>query len=715
MTLPGAPTIYYGDEVGLVGPVAYDPNNDTWQDDPYNRAPFPWLDESGTLPFYTHLQSQSGQAALRDFYTLLTTTRNSHPALRTGSFDTILMDDPNLIYAYGRRLVSANDAAVVILNRHDVDQTVTLELSGYLPVGAVLVDVLDNNTQYIVAADGGLTLPLVPTLSGMVLVLDSGTIQPPASPTNLTALEGESNVDLTWDSVSGAVNYLVYRSLVSGGGYAQIGASASSNYSDAAVTNGVQYYYVVKAVNAAGLESDFSNEAAALPHWEIDWADLHTPAEITHTIGLTPTVPIFGQVYIDGVTNPPGGTPGLLAQVGFGLAGTLPDDWSVWINAQFDSQQGDNDQFVGQFIPEYIGEYDYVYRYSTTSGRDWVYADLSGIFSATPPNPGILHVFLSDDTTPPATPTNLLVADWSADFVALAWDPVTGDPSLYAYDLFRSEDGSDGDHIARILDPTITYTDTDVTTGVTYYYRVQAIDSSFNRSDYSNQVTATPLPKMVTVTINVDVPDFTPGTVYIVGNQPELGNWDPSAVSMTQLDANTWTIELGFLEGTNLEFKFTRGDSSWLNVEKEADGNTEIPNRTLLVDYGSDGYQVVNLAVANWRDPLVVSYEPLDGATLVPTDTLIMVTWSQSMTVDSEFSIVGPGGSVAGSFAYDPSSWTVTFTPAEPLMESSYYQVNVIGQVDVAGDVQLVPVGWTFSTGPTLPSYKTTLPLVPKH
>ncbi|MCA9989784.1 MAG: hypothetical protein KDE29_02155, partial [Anaerolineales bacterium] len=37
MTLPGAPTIYYGDEVGLVGPVTYD--GSTWQDDPYNRVP----------------------------------------------------------------------------------------------------------------------------------------------------------------------------------------------------------------------------------------------------------------------------------------------------------------------------------------------------------------------------------------------------------------------------------------------------------------------------------------------------------------------------------------------------------------------------------------------------------------------------------------------------------------------------------------------------
>ena len=56
MTMPGAPTVYYGDEVGLVGPVAY--SGGKWEDDPYNRQPFPWLDQSGT-PFYTHLQTQN--------------------------------------------------------------------------------------------------------------------------------------------------------------------------------------------------------------------------------------------------------------------------------------------------------------------------------------------------------------------------------------------------------------------------------------------------------------------------------------------------------------------------------------------------------------------------------------------------------------------------------------------------------------------------------
>ncbi len=86
MTLPGAPTIYYGDEVGTVNPPGRDGSQ--WQDDPYNRAPFPWLDESGT-PFYAHMQSQPAQDALSGYVSDLTSIRNSHAALRTGSFDVL--------------------------------------------------------------------------------------------------------------------------------------------------------------------------------------------------------------------------------------------------------------------------------------------------------------------------------------------------------------------------------------------------------------------------------------------------------------------------------------------------------------------------------------------------------------------------------------------------------------------------------------------------
>lgn len=113
MTLPGAPTIYYGDEIGLVGPVSHDGTQ--WQDDPYNRQPYPWLDESGTPSTptcKTPLAVTLSSATIR-----LIATRKAHPALRTGSFDPLWEQTGSNIYAYGRKMADDSDAAIVVVNK----------------------------------------------------------------------------------------------------------------------------------------------------------------------------------------------------------------------------------------------------------------------------------------------------------------------------------------------------------------------------------------------------------------------------------------------------------------------------------------------------------------------------------------------------------------------------------------------------------------------
>src|SRR5690606_33736465 len=135
-----------------------------WQDDPYNRLPYSWLDETGT-PFYTHSQTQSSQDALLSCYQTLTTARDTSAALRVGSFDTLLVDDGANVYAYGRLLPDYSDAAVVVVNRATGAQAVTVNVSGYLPVGATFTDVL-NGGSYTVDASGNLVLSSVPGMSG---------------------------------------------------------------------------------------------------------------------------------------------------------------------------------------------------------------------------------------------------------------------------------------------------------------------------------------------------------------------------------------------------------------------------------------------------------------------------------------------------------------------------------------------------------------------
>ncbi|MEJ2748127.1 MAG: Ig-like domain-containing protein, partial [Anaerolineae bacterium] len=717
MTLPGAPTIYYVDEVGLFGPTYY--SGGKWEDDPYNRQPYPWLDASGT-PFYTHLQSQTGQDNLLNYYTTLTSVRNSHPALRTGSFDTLLVDDTAKVYAYGRLLSDYSDAAVVIVNRAGTAQDVTVDVSGYLPTGASFTDALNGGT-YTVDGSGLLTVTAVPGMNGAVLVAGAPLATPPAAVTDLTATAvTESSVDLSWSAAAGASSYDVYRSLVSGGGYEFVDNTTAITFSDTGVNVTTDYYYVVVSRDDTNLlASGNSNEVAATPAYTIGWANLQWPPSIDHTISaITRTGEIYGQIYIDGVTSTPGATPGLLAQVGFGSVGSTPDDNWTWEAMTFNVDSGNNDEFMGTLLPDTLGTYCYTTRYSGDGGHSWFYA-VNGPDegNTTCPGPfGVLTVVASADTTDPAAPSNLTLTGTTNSSISLAWDVhPNSDGDLFGFEVYRENVTVPGFvRVATIADPAaVAYTDTAVTTGETYNYYVVAFDDSYNRSVPSNTVQATAEPRFVSVTFTVGVPAYTPGTVYLVGDIPELGPWNPGLVPMTQVDATTWTYTMDILDGTQLQYKYTRG--TWDKVESWG-SIVSTNNRSVTISYGTDGTQLVDntatdwgvgpddeQAVQYWRDPIVVDYSPADGAVDVPLDTAVTVAWSVPMEPDTTFVVEGPDGPVAGTFAYDDVTQVVTFTPDADLADGTTYTVTVDGAVSVGvpgGDsgVLQAPVVFSFTT-----------------
>jgi glycosidase len=573
MTLPGAPTIYYGDEVGMTG--------DT---DPDDRRPFPW---------------NSQDTDMLAHYRTLTGLRNEHVFLRTGSFDRLYTHNDDGTYAYGRK--DTTGAAVVAVNRDTVVHDLTVDLSGYIPEGTVLTDELNDSTYTVM--DGEITLTLAGRWAAILVTPPGVDLTPPQAPTGLAAAARDATVALTWEAGADAAGYYVYRSRVRGGGYERLNEVPllGTAYADDTVENGRLYYYVVTAIDAAGNESGRSNEVEALPHLVIGWANLQWPPATVHTLSaLDPSEPIYGQVWIDGHTDLTGPTDGLAAEVGFGPDGSDPagnSDWT-WVEATFNTDVGNNDEFQGQLLPEAVGTYDYAYRYTTTGGRAWVYADLDGMDNGyDPAQAGDLTVNASGDTTPPAAPTNLHVAEAAPSFIRLAWDPVA-DADLYRYDLYRSDTaGGPYAKIAEVLAGTAEVTDWDVTTGAAYYYVVLAVDTSFNPSGYSNEVEATAAARPVAVTFNVALPDTTPAgdDIYIGGS---FNGWDPAGTLMTRTDLSaTATVTLD--EGTQIAYKYTRG--SWTYVEKGAECE-EIANRTATVTYGADGTMTLEDTVLDWRN-----------------------------------------------------------------------------------------------------------------
>lgn len=148
----GAPMIYYGDEAGINAPGR------SGFGDPYNRAPYPWTDESGDVNTYG-----SPDAEMTGFYTRLTSLRRSLPALKTGTLTTLFTN--NSLYAFAR-VAAPSKPVIVVLNKSGQEASATIPLRGLYPNGSLLVDELASGTAEV---SGGSVRVTVPARGGLLL------------------------------------------------------------------------------------------------------------------------------------------------------------------------------------------------------------------------------------------------------------------------------------------------------------------------------------------------------------------------------------------------------------------------------------------------------------------------------------------------------------------------------------------------------------------
>jgi hypothetical protein len=163
-TYLGAPMVYYGDEAALDSPsVANGPNGP--EDDPYNRAPYPWADEIGDPNVYG-----PADGGMIVYYSTLAHLRQQHPALRTGSFATLLTGDTtpsasdNNTYAFARS--ASGESAIVVLNNGTSSNTARVLVGAYFANGTQLQDALSGATYTV--SGGNVTLTLA-ARSGAIL------------------------------------------------------------------------------------------------------------------------------------------------------------------------------------------------------------------------------------------------------------------------------------------------------------------------------------------------------------------------------------------------------------------------------------------------------------------------------------------------------------------------------------------------------------------
>jgi len=200
-------------------------------------------------------------------------------------------------------------------------------------------------------------------------------------------------------------------------------------------------------------------------------------------------------------------------------------------------------KLTGTFTKTFTTVGHYTYRCTLHSGMNGAVNVVSG----TPPPPP------PPDTTPPNAPTSLFAAAADAT-VTLDWaDSTAGDLGNY---VVQRRVGAAA--FATIASPTTSaFTDTTVTNGTTYDYRVMAVDITGNVSTASAVVTASPVappPVVGPATRHVAIANYTFGPTTITVNTGDTVQWDWSgadvnhSVTATAGQSETFDSHLGLAD-----------------------------------------------------------------------------------------------------------------------------------------------------------------------
>jgi fibronectin type 3 domain-containing protein len=274
---------------------------------------------------------------------------------------------------------------------------------------------------------------------------------PPTTPANLAATAvSTSQINLTWTASTdnvGVTGYLVERCKGAGcASFAQLATTTSTTLNDTSLTANTSYSYRVRATDAAGNVSSYSN---------VTTANTQQP---TGTLFITPTSTNFGNVTLgsnstQSVVLKNTGT----SNITISQANVAGREFSIGgVSLPLTLTASQSTAFNVAFTP---------------SGAGTVTGSVSLVSNAT-----------NSPSADTLSGTGIHVAD-------LSWQASTS--SVAGYNIYRGTvSGGPYTKLNASLIGATTYSDTTVQAGQTYYYVATAVDSSNNESTYSTQASA---------------------------------------------------------------------------------------------------------------------------------------------------------------------------------------------------------------------------------
>ncbi|HOF50353.1 MAG TPA: fibronectin type III domain-containing protein [Candidatus Colwellbacteria bacterium] len=489
------------------------------------------------------------------------------------------------------------------------------------------VNVLNNTVYYYrVSAvnsvgEGSLSNRVSATPTGYTYTYNAGL---PGQISNLTAVPGDGQVSLSWSATSGSAitGYKIYRRDYYGN-MTYISTAYTNSFVNYGLNNGQTYYFKVSAVNSAG-EGPMSAEVGATP--------------------------VASSYYYYNYNQVPGQVSGLSANPGNSqvyLSWSTPSSDSISYYKIYRSTDYYGDSFYTtagspSFVDTSVSN-GTTYYYRVSAVNTYGEGSLSNKVSATP----YANVYYppSQQKTVPGQITNLSVVN-NAGYALLSWStPNDGGSYIQNYRIYR---GTSSGSLSLLTTTQFTnYTDSSVSRGRTYYYRVSAMNA-YGEGSLSNRVSVA-IPSQ---TSYYDDDDDDNDYVYIPPSYSSeyvnITSVVPSSVNEGQTFSVSWNASSNF-----------QGCRVWFEGSNTTKDNLSRTGSTTFATYGvpAGAYEIgVRCfrsheigSMSNYKEDDYMTNPSYSNIGMRAASSILVKASSQSSTAVGSYKCVCHDGSITGN------------------------------------------------------------------
>ena len=530
----------------------------------------------------------------------------------------------------------------------------------------------------------------------------SANAQVPGAPTSVTATPGDSKIAIGWTAPSGTITgYNVYRGTTANGESATpINTSAISaaaiKYTDTSVAggppnNGTQYYYQVAAINSSGVGTK-SSEVTAIPvaiptapstllavghtgHVSLSWTA--PPQTVTsyrvyrsttsgsETLLASPLG--TGVTYTDNsVTN---GTKYYYKVLALNGSGTSPlsaesSATPVAIPTSVSATAGPEKVAVNWTAPTVAVDSYNIYGHTSSTTETFITNKPAPLikYLATGLTDGTTYYYriaavlngsesdksleVSGTPVAPPDPPASLTATPGIGKVILAWSLPGG--TILNIKVYRGTSAGAETFLAQANGAPTIYTDTAVTDGIPYYYKVSATIAVGGEGAKSNEASATPVQYDVVLDYSGFNPNTTIGPWYYGSEQVGGGTFSiyiHNTTGTVGLDTYTsWYTDASTLPGLSHNNSTNTINNGWT-----------FPPNMILIHPGQNG----DRSVLRWVAPSTGTIKltgQFSGQDSTSTDASIVLTHSTTTTSLFTTPVIGLGDTHAFSLTQSVSA-----------------------------------------------------------